>query len=65
MCLSASKVSFEHVYYDFAEKLDKLFWIRLNEMTFEFPGIWLEILEGETILRVHRPRFLKTWVDRE
>ena len=38
MSFYALQVSFEPIYYAFAEKPDKLLWARLKEKTFTFVG---------------------------
>ena len=58
MSFYALQVSFEQIYYAFAEKPDKLLWARLKEKTFAFVGKWLEHLESREILGVRRPKVL-------
>ena len=38
MSFFASQVSFEKIYYTFAQEPQKLFWARLKEKTFSFVG---------------------------
>ena len=52
------QVSFEQIYYVFAQKPDKLFWERLKEGAFAFVGKKLEHLENGEILCIHRPKSL-------
>ena len=52
------KVSFEEVYYTFAEEPDKLFWGRLKENTFALLRERLEYLESREKLCVYRPKIL-------
>ena len=54
----ALQVSFEQIYYAFAEKPDKLFWARLREKTFAFAGKRLKHLDTKDILCVHRSKTL-------
>ena len=50
------QVSFQQIYYAFAQKPDKLFWAGLKKVTFAFAGKQLEHLESRGILCVHRPK---------
>ena len=59
------QVSFAHIYYAFAEKLDKLFWARMKKVTFAFAGKRMEHLVSREILCFHRPKSLNSSDDRE
>ena len=52
------RVSFERIYYTFAEKPDKIFGQDWRERLFSFVGNWLEHMEGREILCIHRPEIL-------
>ena len=59
------QVSFEKIYYTFAEKPDELFWARLQEKTYAFVGKLLEHLESRQFLCVHRRKLLTVSVGPE
>ena len=58
MSFYALQVSFEQIYYAFAEKLDKLFWTRLKEKGFVFEEKRLEHLQKRNTLYFNRPKTL-------
>ena len=53
MSFYALQVSFEQIYHAFAQKLDKLFWATVLEVTSALMGKKLEHLEDNEILCVH------------
>ena len=53
---NALQVSFEQIYYAFAERPDKLFWARLKKLAVAFAGKRLEHLESTETLCVHHPK---------
>ena len=55
MSFHALQVSFDKVFYKFAEEPDKLFWTRLKEKASAFLGKRLEHLENREIFCFHRP----------
>ena len=58
MSFCALQVSFERIYYTFAEESGKLFWTRLKERAFALVGKGLEHLQIREFLCVQRPRAL-------
>ena len=58
MCFYVLQVSFEQIYFAFAEKLEKVFRTRLKERTFAFVGKRLEHLKAGEVLFGHRPKAL-------
>ena len=58
MSFHGLQVSFESIYYAFAQKPSKLFWARLNKVGFAFAGKRLKHLESRETLCVHHPKSL-------
>ena len=60
----AFQVFVEKIYYTFEQELDKLFWARLKENIFAFPGNVLQHLENRQIFVSAGPEYktLKEWV---
>ena len=56
MSFYALQLSFEKIYYTFAEEPDELFWARLQEKNFAFVGKCLKNMESRENLCVHRPQ---------